>query len=164
MHYLGYTFILKIRFVVYLKIQFNWKSYIFICQVQQPQISSGTRINSLGQLCSSRFNPQKPPQKWSCLWPAPLYCYFLSTLCKGPAGFERLCLAAKTPVATQEGLTSQSKQKVTRFRKESIYRRDQHKEAQGDIPGSSEVKNPPANAKDTCSVPDPRRSCMPQSN
>lgn len=33
MHYLGYTFILKIRFVVYLKIQFNWKSYIFICQV-----------------------------------------------------------------------------------------------------------------------------------
>ena len=32
------------------------------------------------------------------------------------------------------------------------------------FPGGSVVKNPPANAEDTGSVPDPGRSHMPQSN
>ena len=34
----------------------------------------------------------------------------------------------------------------------------------GGFPGGSVVKNPPTNAGDTSSIPDPRRSHMPQSN
>ena len=33
-----------------------------------------------------------------------------------------------------------------------------------DFPGGSVVKNPPANAGDTGSIPGPGRSCMPRSN
>ena len=38
------------------------------------------------------------------------------------------------------------------------------KTSSGDFPGGSEVKNPPANAGDRGSIPDPGRFHMPQSN
>ena len=38
------------------------------------------------------------------------------------------------------------------------------KRMNGDFPGGRVVKNPPANAEDTGSIPGPGRSHMPQSN
>ena len=42
--------------------------------------------------------------------------------------------------------------------------RQVRKQGQGGFPGGSVIKNQPANAGDTGSIPDPARSHMPQSN
>ena len=54
--------------------------------------------------------------------------------------------------------------KKQRSRNKGQKLRQVRKQGQGGFPGGSVIKNPPANAGDTGSIPDPARSHMPRSN